>query len=199
MGGDSQDAGFLGWKNWRIPDEWNRVSRDRTEKSPDSGAFLVDSDCNDPTNPQRGAWFPDEQYNPVRHPQRSIAWDLMKVWQPHYKSFFTDMGAYVASSQAGVCAKFEIQALECIEYYGAKQGITACKDWYDDYMECTTGAKQWLRMRAMFKKRHIDNHLEYLQGKRTWDETYEKPPKHNAFLEPWYDESASHLEVPMMV
>ena len=25
------------------------------------------------------------------------------------------------------------------------------------------GAKQWLRIRAMFKKRHIDNHLEYLQ------------------------------------
>ena len=21
------------------------------------------------------------------------------------------------------------QALECIEYYGAKQGLTACKDW----------------------------------------------------------------------
>merc|ERR1712141_865115 len=50
-------------------------------------------------------------------------------------------------------------------YYGAKQGITACKDWYDDYIECSTGAKQSLRMRAMFKKRHIDNHLEYLQGK----------------------------------
>ena len=41
--------------------------------------------------------------------------------------------------------------------------MTACKDWYDDYIECQTGAKQWLRMRAMFKKRHIDNHLEYLQ------------------------------------
>ena len=25
------------------------------------------------------------------------------------------------------------------------------------------GAKQHLRMRAMFKKRHVDNHLEYLQ------------------------------------
>ena len=25
------------------------------------------------------------------------------------------------------------------------------------------GAKQWLRIRAMFKKRHVDNHLEYLQ------------------------------------
>ena len=52
-------------------------------------------------------------------------------------------------------------------------------------------------MRAMFKKRHIDNHLEYLQGKRTWDETYEKPPKYNSYLEPWYDEKYAHAEVPM--
>ena len=84
--------------------------------------------------------------------------------------------------QGQMCADFELKALECIEYYGAKQGITACKDWYDDYIECSTGnvsplslphwqldnldnsgAKQSLRMRAMFKKRHIDNHLEYLQ------------------------------------
>ena len=83
-----------------------------------------------------------------------------------------------------MCADFEMKAMECIEYYGAKQGITACKDWYDDYIECQSGesqhkktlteqedkyytivlgAKQWLRIRAMFKKRHIDNHLEYLQ------------------------------------
>ena len=49
----------------------------------------------------------------------------------------------------------------------------------------------------MFKKRHIDNHLEYLQGKRTWDETYEKPPKYNSFLEPWFDEKYAHNEGPM--
>ena len=53
--------------------------------------------------------------------------------------------------------------MECIEYYGSKQGMTACKDWYDDFMECQMGAKQRLRMRAMFKKRHIDMHMEYLQ------------------------------------
>ena len=28
----------------------------------------------------------------------------------------------------------------------------------------------------------------FLQGKRTWDETYEKPPKYNSYLEPWYDD-----------
>ena len=41
--------------------------------------------------------------------------------------------------QGGICGDFEMKALECIEYYGAKQGITACKDWYDDFIECSTG------------------------------------------------------------
>merc|ERR1719352_1920387 len=36
----------------------------------------------------------------------------------------------------------------------------------------------------MFKKRHIDNHIEYLQGKRTYAETYEAPPKAHAYPEP---------------
>ena len=35
----------------------------------------------------------------VRHPERSIAYDLMRHWQPFYKSFLTDMGAYVMSAQ----------------------------------------------------------------------------------------------------
>ena len=38
-----------------------------------------------------------------------------------------------------------MKAIECIEYYGAKQGITACKDWYDDYIECQSGERQHLK------------------------------------------------------
>merc|ERR1719348_1498764 len=94
----------------------------------------------------------------------------MRVWQPMFKCILTDMGAQVASGQGGVCADFELNAMECIEYYGAKQGITACKDWYDDYMECQSGAKQWLRLRAMFKAkelgtRHTKSHLNIMP---TW-------------------------------
>jgi len=197
MGDKKDDSGLFGWKNWKIPDEWTVVARDRTPVSPTSGRFGLDYDLDDKDNPNRNVLVLRDQYNPVRHPERSIAYDLMRHWQPFYKNFLTDMGAYVMSAQAGICADFELKAMECIEYYGAKQGITACKDWYDDYIECQTGAKQWLRIRAMFKKRHIDNHLEYLQGKRTWEETYEKPPKHNAYLEPWFDQKASHYEQPM--
>merc|ERR1712066_521739 len=86
-------------------------------------------------NPGRDAIAVADAYNPVRHPELSIAWQLLKYWQPFYKSIFTDLGAHVMSSQGGRCADFELKALECIEYYGAKQGITACKDWYDDYIE----------------------------------------------------------------
>lgn len=200
MGADNKDnAGLFGWKNWKIPDDWTVVEHDRTPRSPTSGRWDLEDDLMQPNDPTRGGITPQDFYNPVRHPQRSIAYDLMKIWQPFYKNFFTDMGAYVTSAQAGICADFEIRAIECIEYYGAKQGITACKDWYDDYMECQSGAKQQLRIRAMFKKRHIDNHLEYLQGKRTWEETYEKPPKHNAFYEPYFDEKCSHMEAPLTV
>lgn len=194
-----EDGGLFGWRNWTWPDEWTQIKRDRTPIAPDSGKFMIDEDLSDPKAPLRKNMVLHDDRNPVRHPERSIAYDLMKTWQPAFKCILTDMGAQVVSGQGGVCADFELNAMECIEYYGAKQGITACKDWYDDYMECQSGAKQWLRIRAMFKKRHIDNHLEYLQGKRTWDETYEKPPKHHAYLEPWYDEKYSHSEGPMQV
>ena len=39
------------------------------------------------------------------------------------------------------------------------QGLVACKDWYDDYIECTHKSKQALRVKAMFKKRQVDHHL----------------------------------------
>ena len=38
----------------------------------------------------------------VRHPERSIAYDLMRHWQPFYKNFLTDMGAYVMSAQVRI-------------------------------------------------------------------------------------------------
>ena len=39
---------------------------------------------------------------------------------------------------------------------------------YDDYIECVHKSKQNLRVKAMFKKRHIDNHIEYLQVDTTF-------------------------------
>jgi len=189
---ESDDGGLFGWKNWKVPN-WT-IDRDRTPRSPNSGEYNHYDNWGD-NNCDKNAIFPFvDNNNPVRHPKLTIAEDLLRIWQPFIKTFFTDMGANIMSPQGGLCGDFELRAMECIEYYGAKQGLTACKDWYDDFIECTARSKQKLRVRAMFKKRHVDNHLEYLQGKRTWDETYEKPPKYNAFQEPWYDEKYSHVE-----
>jgi len=80
------------------------------------------------------------------------------------------------------CEAFELQAMECLEYYGLKQGMEACKDWYDDLMECRYMTKQQLRVKHMYSKRNIDHRLEYIQGKR--DKIFEAPPKFHAYLEP---------------
>eukprot|EP00090_Calanus_glacialis_P023376 TRINITY_DN3605_c0_g1_i1.p1 TRINITY_DN3605_c0_g1~~TRINITY_DN3605_c0_g1_i1.p1 ORF type:complete len:197 (-),score=42.23 TRINITY_DN3605_c0_g1_i1:103-693(-) len=192
MGSKDQEGGIFGWRNWTLPDEWTTIHRDRTPKEPKENEYGHHG-----SGPQ---WTMGEvpviggDKNPVRHSNLTIADHLLRYWTPFLKTFFTDMGANVMSAQGQRCGDFEIRAMECIEYYGSKQGMTACKDWYDDFMECQMGAKQRLRMRAMFKKRHIDMHMEYLQGKRTWDETYEKPPKYHAYVEPWYNEKWAHVE-----
>ena len=33
MGDKKDDSGLFGWKNWKIPDEWTVVARDRTPVS----------------------------------------------------------------------------------------------------------------------------------------------------------------------
>ena len=50
-----------------------------------------------------------------------------------------------------------------IQSHNPAQGLVACKDWYDDYIECTHNSKQQLRMKAMFKKRHVNKPSNYLK------------------------------------
>ena len=35
------------------------------------------------------------------------------------------------------CQDLEINAWECMEYYGEKRGAVICRDHYDDFVECT--------------------------------------------------------------
>jgi len=178
----------IGWKNWKISDWFMSVKKDRTPISPTAGRFGTTNWSSYELSDNKFDFEWEKQNNPVKYPQMTIAHHLSKRFHsPAMHTYFTDMGANMFDGQGGRCMDFEMQALECIEYYGSKQGITACKDWYDDYIECRHGSKQSLRVKAMFKKRSIDNHLEYLQGKRTWDETYEPPPKAHAYVEPWYN------------
>jgi len=191
------------WKDAVIKDGWS-LEDARTPKGETAG-LLGDQGHKHWTGlgpnleyPEQSIFTPaNKEFNPVKypHPEAGIGQHLIKRYHsPHYRNFLTDMGANILNLQGGRCQDFELQAMECIEYYGAKQGLTACKDWYDDYIECMHGCKQRLRVQAMFKKRHIDNHLEYLQGKRTWAETYEPPPKSHAFTEPWFSEKYQNLQ-----
>jgi len=171
----------IGWKNWQVGDWLWAVNEDNKPLHPKAGEF-TDEEC---YRQHKDLNIP---YNPVRNPELTIGHHLSRrFFTPTIKTFATDMGANILNFQQGRCQDFELNALECIEYYGSKQGLTACKDWYDDYIECVHQSKQKLRIKAMFKKRAIDNHLEYLQGKRTWNETYEPPPKAHAYVEPWFD------------
>ena len=43
---------------------------------------------------------------------------------------------------ANTCSFFEIDAGECMEYYGARRGRYICKDYYDDFQECRYQFKQ---------------------------------------------------------
>lgn len=182
---------LLGWKQWQVGDWLFGVEKDRTPV-PGTVGSVEDAGSGNKFDIELNTG-----YNPVKYPDLTIAQHLQRRFHhPYIKSFLSEVGVNIMSFQHSMCADFEINAMECIEYYGAKQGIVACKDWYDDFIECVHKSKQNLRIKAMFKKRQIDNHLEYLQGKRTWDETYEAPPKAHAFVEPWHDQKFANLHKP---
>jgi hypothetical protein len=96
---------------------------------------------------------------------------------------FTDLFACVSTVTNTPCQKLEIEAMECIEYYGAKRGLDICKDYYDDYMECTYRAKQQLREQAIVRVRN-KRYNEYLLGKREWSTVYAPVPTPHAFKDP---------------
>jgi len=186
---DSQDGGLLGWRNWKLPKPFYGGTWDLTPSSVD-GSYSDDMNFpNRPTNTFTAN-------NPLVYPNRSIAWDLqMRYVNPGMKNFITDMSAAALNCQGKPCEDFEMNAMECIEYYGMKQGLEACKDWYDDYLECVYQTKQKLRVMHMFRVRHKENWIEYLQGKRSKESLYEPTPKMHAYMAPWVEEkyqSAMH-------
>jgi len=75
---------------------------------------------------------------------------------PGMRTVFTDVFASVLNQQQSICAPLELQALECIEYYGKQRGLVICKDFYDDFIECRNENLQFLRwetIQAEYRKR----------------------------------------------
>lgn len=175
------DKGLFGWKEWKLPKHPVRELETKPHPTKDGHYDADDYFC--VQKPDRYA-LPTDQFNPVRYPNLSPAWTLWRDYgiMPKFKTYFTSIGGQLKNNAGGKCQKFELEAMECLEYYGLQQGMDACKDWYDDLMECRFHTKQDLRATHMYSKRNFDNRLEYYQGKR--DHIYEPPPKMHAYIEP---------------
>ena len=53
------------------------------------------------------------------------------LWTP-----FTDIFSDWFSNADSRCGRFELACMECMEYYGFKNGKVICKDYYEDFVEC---------------------------------------------------------------
>jgi len=176
------DNGLFGWKDWKFPKD-PRLAYDSTPNPDTDGSYECQTHSGPPF-PRLAP--PGDSLNPARYPNASPAWSLFYNFpMPHIYTFWTDMTGTIHNSAGSACEAFELNTVECMEYYGMKQGVEACKDWYDDLMECRFKTKRMLRVKHMIHKRKFEEGWKYAQGKV--DKVYEEPPKMNAFLPPHMD------------
>ena len=75
-----------------------------------------------------------------------IMWDISFLFRQlrtfAYDGYFNDLSIGAFDAGFGSCSKIEESALGCIEYYGYKRGKVICRDYYDDFYECTHKHKQ---------------------------------------------------------
>lgn len=68
------------------------------------------------------------------------------VLSPYFRSPFTDIfGSMINHQQYGRCGRFELNMMECMEAYGLDKGRVKCANLIDDFNECHTLTKQFLR------------------------------------------------------
>lgn len=71
------------------------------------------------------------------------------VLTPYFRTPMTDlMGSIYNHQQYSRCSKFELSMMECLEAYGATTGRLKCSDYIDDFNECRSNAKQFLRVKV---------------------------------------------------
>merc|ERR1719458_1820544 len=100
------------------------------------------------------------------------------LWLP-----FTDMFSSWFTNCNNRCGKLELAAMECMEYYGFKNGKVICKDHYEDFMECRWKKLEHMRNYAM-KTKHFQRYYEYKKGVRDFDSVFIPVPKAFAYEEP---------------
>merc|ERR1719229_1687711 len=79
----------------------------------------------------------------------------------------TDMFSSWFSNADSRCGRFELACMECMEYYGFKNGKVICKDYYEDFVECKYKQLEARRNHAMALKRK-QRYFEAKAGKRDW-------------------------------
>ncbi|CAH2235386.1 NADH dehydrogenase [ubiquinone] iron-sulfur protein 5-like [Pararge aegeria] len=74
---------------------------------------------------------------------------------PLFRNVFTDItGGIVDHQQMGRCARQEMDFRNCLEGYGWDRGLIRCKHLLEDFQECQTNRKQFLRFMAMRRERN---------------------------------------------
>lgn len=116
----------------------------------------------------------DKQWKHIHLQYRSSFPDFLGV---------NDMTMAVSSTTTNGCTPLELNAFECLEYYGLKRGTVICRDYYDDWMECNHQHKQFAR-NLMMKSKRNQRWLEYLAGKREWNTVYLANGPPGVYLDP---------------
>merc|ERR1711976_614813 len=174
MGSDAAKKQDLYYK---IVDGWYREEREKPEPvTNDSWVTAKDTFLIDHLKARDDHRYP----NPKRW-QRELHFRYIR---PYFNNILTDITSTAMTSQYDrTCGPMEIKAMECIDYYGTQKGLELCKDYYDDFMECTFNIKQSLRVQAMLGVRARRWH-EWIRGHRDYSTVYEKLPKPHAFEKP---------------
>ncbi|XP_065200943.1 uncharacterized protein ND-15 [Planococcus citri] len=100
---------------------------------------------------------------------------LVTVFTPFLQTVFTDWFHMPFDMQYDqICGKIERNFYRCMEAYGGNRGFKECRDYIDDYRECTSSDKQKARIKAMIEERR----RQFKSGER---KEYSKPPRMGSY------------------
>jgi len=107
-----------------------------------------------------------------------------------FRSNWTEMWGHSHSGQCQIgnakprCAEFQLNAIECLEAYGAHRGRAHCQNFLDDYVECLHGFNQLQRVTEMKKERV----KQVMRGERSVNNFYDrvKPPRDSLQFGPFH-------------
>lgn len=119
-----------------------------------------------------------------RYPNRTVEKDVATMYfRPFFRNYLNDfMSIYQSNALNTRCWDRETKAMECIEYYGLRQGGTICKNYYDDFVECRTQRLQTFRREAIQSQMKRE-HADFLRGERA-ESPYKPIPKAHALRNP---------------